>query len=209
MTLRGVDWAVVLGASGIGGAILLGCIIFTGDTPPLTYLRLALLALVAAAAFILDEPAAAAVQATPTTLLRRTAVRAVALGVPVAVWVLGLLAIEQRAAPTPFLALLLEGAGAVAVAVALAACLRLTGNHEPGDIIASVCGAAILTVLLLDPLPRSLLLFPTAEGWAPSSALWASLILMSTLVTIGVSQDRPHRQRASRPGLKRVSIRKT
>lgn len=197
MTLRGVDWAVVLGGSGCGAGILLGCIIFTGDTPPLTYLRLALLALVAAAAFILDEPAAAAVQATPTTLIRRTAVRTTALGAPVSVWVLGLLGIEQRAASTPTLALLLEGAGAMAVAVALAACLRLAGDNEPGDIIASVCGAAILAILLLNPLPRSLPLFPIAEGWATSSALWASLILASTLVTIGVSRDRRHPQRLS------------
>ena len=55
----------------------------------------------------------------------------------------------------------------------LAACLRLAGNHEPGDIVALV---------------------PIAEGWATSSALWASLILASTLVTIGVSRDRHHRQ---------------
>ena len=197
MTLRGVDWAVVLGASGCGGAILLGCAVFTGDTPPFTYLRLALLALVAAAAFILDEPAAAAVQSTPTTLTRRTAVRATALGAPVAVWVFGLLAIEQRSEPTPTLALFLEGAGAMAVAVALAACLRLAGNEEPGDIVASVCGAAILAILLLNPVPRSLPLFPVAEGWAASSALWASLILISALVTVGVSRDHCHRRRLS------------
>ena len=82
----------------------------------------------------------------------------------------------------------------MAVAVALAACLRMAGNNEPGDIIASVCGAAIITVLLLDPLPRSLPLFPIAEGWATSSALWASLMLASALVTIGVSRDRRHPQ---------------
>lgn len=195
MTLRGIDWAVVLGASGCGGAILVGCIIFSGDTPPLGYLRLAILALVAAAAFILDEPAAAAVDATPTPLTRRTAVRATALVAPVAVWVLGLLAIEQRTAATPTLALLLEGTGAMAVAVALAACLRMAGNHEPGDVVASVCGAAILAVLLLNAAPGSLPVFPVAEGWAASSALWASLTLTSAFVTISVSRDRHRRQR--------------
>lgn len=195
MTLRGIDWAVVLGASGCGAAILLGCLVFTGDTPPLGYLRLALLALVATSAFILDEPAAAAVDATPTPLTRRTALRATALTVPVAIWVLGLLAVEQRTASTPVLALLVEGTGAMAVAVALAACLRMAGNDEPGEVIASVCGAAILAILLLNPLPPSVPVFPVTEGWAASSALWASLTLTSVVVTVSVSRDRPYRQR--------------
>ena len=85
----------------------------------------------------------------------------------------------------------------MAVAVALAACLRLAGNEEPGDIVASVCGAAILAILLLNPVPRSLPLFPVAEGWAASSAPWASLILISALETVGVSRDHRHRRRLS------------
>jgi hypothetical protein len=190
VTLRGVDWAVVLGASGCGAVVLLGCVVFTGDTPPLTYLRLGLLALVAAAAFILDEPAAAAVDATPTPLTRRTAVRTLALVAPLGVWGVGLLAVERRAASTPTLALLLEGAGAMAVAVALAACLRLVGRREPGDVVASVCGVAILGILLMNPLSRSALVFPVAEGWAASSAFWASLTVASVLVTIGASRSR-------------------
>jgi hypothetical protein len=195
MTLRGIDWAVVLGASGCGAAILLGCVVVTGDTPPLGYLRLALLALMAASAFILDEPAAAAVDATPTPLTRRTALRATALAAPVAIWVLGVLAIERRTASTPVLALLVEGTGVMAVAVALAACLRTAGKDEPGDVVASVCGAAILAILLLNPLPRPVPVFPVTEGWAASSALWASLTLTSVVVTIGVTRDRAHRQR--------------
>ncbi|MEP6629970.1 MAG: hypothetical protein ABJA89_05835 [Lapillicoccus sp.] len=195
MTLRGIDWAVVLGASGAGAAILLGCLVFTGETPPLGYLRLALLALVAASAFILDEPAAAVVDATPTPLTRRTALRATALTAPVTIWVLGVLAVEQRTASTPALALLVEGTGVMAVAVALAACLRRAGNDEPGELIASVCGAAILAILLLNPLHQSVPVFPVAEGWAASSALWASLTLTSVVVTISVSRERTHRQR--------------
>ena len=85
----------------------------------------------------------------------------------------------------------------MAVAVALAACLRLAGNEEPGDIVASVCGAAILAILLLNPVPRSRPVFPVAEGWAARSALWASLILISALVTVGVSRDHRHRRRLS------------
>jgi hypothetical protein len=53
----------------------------------------------------------------------------------------------------------------------------------------------ILGCLLLDPLPRSAPVFPLTDGWAASSALWASLTLTSVFVTISVTRDRPHRQR--------------
>jgi hypothetical protein len=186
---------VVLAASGCGAVILIGCVVFAADTPPLGYLRLALLTLAAAAAFSLDEPAADAVDATPTTRTRRTAVRSLALVAPSAVWLLGLLGVEQRVASTPVLALLLEGVGAMTAAFALAACLRSAGLKEPGDVVASVCGAAILGMLLINPVSRSLRVFPVAEGWAASSALWASLTLVSVVVTIAASRDQPHRQR--------------
>jgi hypothetical protein len=54
MTVRGVDWAVVLGGSAIG-AVILGCsVAFAEDDPPLQYFRLALVVLAATAAFVLD-----------------------------------------------------------------------------------------------------------------------------------------------------------
>ena len=62
MTMRGVDWAVVLGGSAIGTAILAGCVAFADDGPPLPQVRLALVALAAAAAFVLDEPGADTVE---------------------------------------------------------------------------------------------------------------------------------------------------
>ncbi len=193
MTLRGVDWAAVAAGSAAGAAILIGCVAFAADGPPLGYLRLALIALTAAGAFVLDEPAAATVDAAPCTRLRRTAARSTAVMLPYAIWVGGVLALGQRSAATPVGALLVEGAGVLAVAVASAAVLRLAGRIEPGEIVASVLGAAMLAVLIFKPPPRSVPLFPVGDGWAASTALWASLATAAVMLGAAASQD-PYRR---------------
>ena len=189
MTLKGVDWAAVLGGSAFGAGILAGCVAFAADGPPLEYVRLALVALVAAAGFVLDEPAAAAVDAVPATRRRRTAARAMAVTLPLGVWAAGVLALEVRSAVTPVGALLVEGAGMLAVAVALAAVLRLAGHIEPGEIVASVLGAAMLTVLIFNPLPRSVPLFPVGDGWAASTTLWGFLAVAAATLVVATSRD--------------------
>jgi hypothetical protein len=189
MTLKGVDWAAVLGGSAFGAGILAGCVAFAADGPPLEYVRLALVALVAAAAFVLDEPAAAAVDAVPATRRRRTAARAMAVALPLGVWAAGVLALEARSAVTPVGALLVEGAGVLAVAVALAAVLRLAGCIEPGEIVALVLGATMLAVLIFNPLPRSVPLFPVGDGWAASTALWGFLAVAAATLVVATSRD--------------------
>lgn len=193
MTLRGLDWAVVLGGSGLGGAILLPCILLAPDAAPVAYVRLALVALVAAGAFVLDEPAAAAIDATPATLAQRTTARVSGLLPPLAVWTVGVLALEQRHDQTPAAALLVEGAGAMAVALALAAVLRRAGHAEPGEAVATVCGSAILGLILFDTALRSVPFFPIDQAWAASTALWTCLTLASAILTVGVSGD-PYRR---------------
>lgn len=191
-TLRGVDWVTVLVGSVVGAAMLGGCVAFAADGPPFWFVRLALITLVIAAAFVLDEPAAAAVDAAPVTRRRRTAARTTALSLPLAVWAGGVLALEQRNSVTPVGALLVEGAGVLVVAVALAAGLRLAGRNEPGEIVASVLGAGLLAVLILDPPPRSIPLLPTDEGWAASTALWCSVLVAAVAVVIAASRE-PYR----------------
>lgn len=192
MTVRGVDWAAVLAGSTLGAAILACCVAFAADGPPFGYVRLALVALVGAAAFVLDEPAAAAVDAVPATRRRRTAARATAVAVPFTVWAGGVLALEQRSAVTPVGALLVEGAGVLAVAVAMAAVLRLAGRIEPGEIVASVLGAVMLAVLIFNPPPRSVPLFPVGDGWAASTALWSALAVAAATLVLATSRD-PYR----------------
>ena len=86
MTLKGVDWAGVLGGSAFGAGILAGCVAFAADGPPLEYVRLALVALVVAAAFVLDEPAAAAVDAVPASRRRPPLPGRGRLGASTALW---------------------------------------------------------------------------------------------------------------------------
>jgi hypothetical protein len=193
VTLRGLDWAVVVAGSTVGAAILGACVAFAADGPPFWFLRLALISLVAGAAFVLDEPAAAAVDAVPITRRRRTAARATAAALPLAVWASGVLALEQRNNVTQVGALLVEGAGVLAVAVALAAVLRMAGRNEPGEIVATVLGAALLAVLIINPPPRSVPLFPMYEGWAASTSLWSCVAVAAAALVVLASHD-PYRR---------------
>jgi hypothetical protein len=192
VTLRGVDWAVVLGGSAIGTAILTCCVVFADDGPPLPQVRLGLISLAAAAAFVLDEPAAAAVDAVPNTRRRRTTARTTAVALPLAVWVCGITALDQRNAVTPAGALLVEGAGVLAVAVAFAAILRLIGRVEPGETVASVLGAGMLGVIIFNPPPHSVPIFPSYDGWPASTTLWACVAIAATILVIIASRD-PYR----------------
>lgn len=189
MTLRGVNWAAVLGGTALGAVILACCVVFTGSTPPLTYARLGLVALAAAAAFVLDEPAAAAVDAAPTTLRRRTAVRLIAVALPLTVWAVGVSALDLRNEQVPAGHLLVEGVGVLAVTVSVAAVLRAAGCSDPGDNVATVVGGAILGLVLFNPPPRSVPLFPVSHGWAASTALWCSVAVAAAILLVAASRD--------------------
>jgi len=187
--LRGVDRRAVLGASAVGAVILTLCCALPSAGLPLTYVRLALIALAGATAFVLDEPAAAAVAAVPVPLSHRTAVRLLAVALPSGVWAGGVAALTLRHPAAPVRGLLVEGVGVLAVALAGAALLRLAGRDEPGELVASVLGAALLAVLLFDPPPHSVPLFPAASGWAASTLLWAGLATGAGIVVAAASID--------------------
>jgi hypothetical protein len=193
---RGVDRAVVGGTSALGVAILAACVVLA-DSPPLVYLRLALVALAVSAAFVLDDAATAAVDAVPRTRRRRTADRLLAVAVPLTVWGVGIAVFQLRTPATPAAGLLVEGAGALTVAVAAAAVLRWAGRAEPGEIAATVVGGTMLALIVFDlpswwPVP----LFPGDAGWPASTALWSGLGVASAVVVILASAD-PYRP--SRP----------
>lgn len=184
--------AIVAG-SALCLAILATCAVVAADDPPLVPIRLALVPLVVATAFVLDEPAAAAVDAVPRSRRRRTGQRVTAVVVPAVAWVAGVAAVEFRAPSTPAIGLVVEGVGVVACTMALAAVLRVAGWAEPGEVVASSVGATILGLLVLDPpLWWPAPPFPVATGWAGSTAVWAALTVVSSAVVVGASRD-PYR----------------
>ena len=187
--LRGVGWRSVLGATAVGATILVLCAVLPGGGVPLTYARLALIALAGATAFVLDEPAAAAVAAAPVARGHRTAVRLLAVGLPLGVWSTGVAALTIRHPGTPVGGLLVEGVGVLAVALAGAAALRRADREEPGELVASVLGAVLLAVLLFDPPPHSVPLFPGSAGWGASTLLWAGLAAVAGIVVAATSRD--------------------
>lgn len=189
MILRGVEWRMVLGGSALGASVLALCTAVPGAGLPLTYVRLALIALAGATAVVFDEPAAAAVEAVPVPRSRRTAVRLIAVLLPLGIWVSGVLALAVRYPVTPVTPLLTEGVGVLALALAGAAVLRLTGRDDPGEVVASILGGTLLAVLLFGSSPRWAPLFPVVDGWAASTLLWTTLASFGVLVVAAASVD--------------------
>jgi hypothetical protein len=189
----GVDRRVLGGGCLLSTVLILSGVVLAQDAPPLVLFRLALVPLAAVAAFVLDESAAAAVDAVPRTLRRRTGNRAVVLGLPLVLWTAGISALELRVPATPATALLVEGMGVLAVTLALAAVLRWGGRAEPGEVTAAAVGGAILTLVVFDvpswwPVP----IFPGDEGWPASTVLWGVVAVVSAVVVTSASRE-PYR----------------
>ncbi|MGY1652789.1 hypothetical protein [Geodermatophilus sp. SYSU D01119] len=174
MSLRGVDPVAVGGASAVGAVLLAGCVLAATDGPPYAWLHLALVPPAVAAAFVLDEPAAAAADAAPSSLRRRTAGRLAALAAPGGVWAAGVAAVSARAPGTAVGALLVNGAGVLALTLAAAAVLRRAGVAEPGEAVAAGAGGLLLALLVFDP---------AAVPMPPGGAVaWAVAALAGALV---------------------------
>ncbi len=186
MTVRGVDWAAVGGASATGAALVTCSVAGAGDGPPYAWLHLALVPLAAGAAFALDEPAAAAAAAAPSSRRRRTAGRLVLLVLPLGVWGAGVAAVALRAPGTAVGALLATAAGVLSLTVGAAAVLQWAGRAEPGEPVAAVAGALLLGVLVLDPAAVPM----PPDGLVP----WAAAALAGVLA-VALASAEPGRRR--------------
>jgi hypothetical protein len=185
--LRGVDWAAVLLGSTLGALILSGCAVFARTEPPLGYVRLGLVPLAAAAAFVLDEASAEAVDAVPRTRRDRTAARVAVLLLPFTIWSGGIEALEARVPAVPVGALLVEGGGVLTLTVALAGLLRMAGRNEPGEVVSAVACMSLLGVLVFDP--PHLAAFPLSGDWTASTVLWTAVTSAGIVVMVAVSRD--------------------
>jgi hypothetical protein len=140
--LRAVPWPAVGGITAVAVVTGAGGFAWPGGAQILFPIAFALLA--GAAAFVLDEPASAVVDVTPTSRALRTAVRAVALLVPLGAGTALVLAGALRAEKLPWPAVGLALAGSVLLGFAIA-CVVRRYSGEPGT-QASAAAAFVLIV---------------------------------------------------------------
>jgi fluoride ion exporter CrcB/FEX len=150
---------------------------------------LTLACLAAAASFLLDEPAAAAVDSVPKTLRARTSVRLVGLILPVSIGGLGLLVIGERLDSTPhrglpYSGLLLLMAGCLLLGVASASCARRF-SPAPGDLVSGIVAGLLATLVVYNPVSRWVDVFPLSphDRWSRAVILWA-VICLACLVSL-------------------------
>jgi fluoride ion exporter CrcB/FEX len=156
---------------------------------------LALASLAAAASFILDEPAAAAVDSVPVTLRARTMVRLVGLTLPASIGAAGLLAIGERleSAPSggpPYGGLLLLMGGCLLLGVAAAALTRRF-IPAPGDLVSGIVAGLLATLIVYNPVSRWVDVFPLSpqDRWPRAVILWTVICLVSFVSLARTTRD--------------------
>jgi hypothetical protein len=194
--LRAGAWPAVAGVSGVA-VVVGGCgAVFPAAATMLFPICFALLA--AAAAFTLDEPASLVVDVTPTGSVRRTAIRSLALLVPLAAGAVLMLAAAMRGLALPWTGAGLALAGNVLLGFA-AACVARTRTGEPG----AAAGVAVVLVLmapsLVPTVARWVRTFPAPGAGGPSSDhVWWTVLAVCVLAIAISTSGRVPRWRAHR-----------
>jgi hypothetical protein len=186
--LRAVPWLPVGGGVALGVAALSADIWLVPDGPGSVLLWFALAGFVSAAAFVLDEPAAAAVDAAPLPRRRRT-VRRLLVGLVPAVFWLGGAAVAARSEPAlSWPALAVTGGGFLLVTVTAAAILRRLGYDSPGEVVGAVAGAAVVLALVAAP-PRIGTVLEAYDVSTRATALWVVLAAASGVLMSWAGSD--------------------
>ena len=170
--LRAVAWPVVAGISAVAAVVGASGVAWPANSQTLLPIAFALLA--AAAAFVLEEPASAVVDVTPASPGRRTAVRALALVVPLGVGVLLVVALALRAGRPSWGEVSLALGGNVLLGFA-AACVARRRMGEPGAVAAGAVGVVLIGPGLFPPVSRWVHPFPAAgpaPGGLPVTVFW-------------------------------------
>ena len=181
-SVRTAAWVAVLPAGVLGLGVL------TLDGPVVLELRLAAVALAAGAAFVLDDPAAETIAASPTPLLFRNLLRAaLALPLVAALWTVLLLYADVA----PAWALTLELAAMLAATLAIAALAAPLVPDGRGGVAAAPALLVLLGAAAL-ALPDGLTLFaagPLDARWGASHERWASVLVAAILAFVYASLD--------------------
>lgn len=186
--LRAVPWGPVAGGTALGLAALFldGWVVPGGPGSALLWFALAGFA--TAAAFVLDEPSAAAVDAVPVRRRTRTARRLLCGLVPVAGWLGGTAALVRSGPDLSWSALAVTGSCFLVVTVCAAAVLRRVGHDTPGELVAAAAGAVVVLGLIVAP-PK---VGPVLEAYDVSTratTLWLVLSAGAVVLTSWAASD--------------------
>jgi hypothetical protein len=186
--VRAVPWLPVGGGIALGVATLSADIWLVPDGPGSVLLWFALAGFVSAAAFVLDEPAAAAVDAAPVARPTRTGRRLLVGLVPAVSW-LGGTAVAVRTEPAlSWLALTVTGGGFLVMTVTAAAVLRRLGYDSPGEVVGAAAGAAVVLALVVSP-PKIGTVLEAHDVSTRAAALWVILAAASGVVMSWAGSD--------------------
>jgi len=173
---RAVPWGTVaLACAAVPG--LVAILLLDPDRMwPLQGIAVGVLA--AAAAWAMDERAAAVVDTLPRSLGWRTAARALAAVPLAAVWA-GSLIVAAGSLPDHAGLFLRQGVAAVLLGVAVATWRRSRGAATPGSTAGPAALGVVAVLALTRPFHAHAPLFPAWEGedWARSGAIWWGLLV--------------------------------
>lgn len=190
--LRAVPWAPVLGGLGIGATALPLDMWLVPGGPGSALMWFALAGFAAAAAFVLDEPSAAAVDAVPVPRRSRTARRLLVGLLPFAGWLAGTAAVVRAEPALSWPALAVTGTGVIVVTLGVATGLRRGGQDAPGELVAVGVGAGVVLALVF-AVPK---VGPVLEAYDASSrttVLWAVLAAGAAALTTWGAADPCHK----------------
>lgn len=190
---RGVPWRVVAVVAAAVPALMALTAAWPTDVWPLQGMAVGLLA--AAAAWSMDERAAALVDTLPRPLWWRTAARAMAIVPLAALWVACVLVAGDRIPDHPRL-YALQGLAALLAGAALATALRSRGRATPGLALAPALVGLVSGLALVRPVPDRLPLFPIwpHEAFGLSAAIWGC-VLAAAALALALSLGGPGRSR--------------
>ncbi|HET9945082.1 MAG TPA: hypothetical protein VFR56_05485 [Actinomycetes bacterium] len=197
--LSAVPWGPVAAGSALGVVCVAVDSWLVPSGPGSAMLWFGLAGFAAASAFVLDEAAAAVVDAVPRTLRWRT-LRRLAVGlVPLACWLLATGLVDRSPAGLSWPALAVTGTGVVCAALATSAVLRQAGNPTPGDVVAATVGGGT-TVLVLVGVPDIGLVLEGGDPTTRATAWWLLVSVVSAGLVAWSTRDPAARSRRTPSG---------
>ena len=189
--LRGAGWPPIAALTACAGAVGAGGVALIDDGIGQALLTTAFALLAAASAFTLEEASHSIVDVTPMPPVEQTAIRAIALAVPLGAGLALLVAMRLATTTLSMPAVGLALAGNLLLGFAFAAAARVR-HGEPGVRASSATLLVLILPLMYGPLARLIHTFPRAAtatgGVSPTTSWW--LAGGASLITIMIAARR-------------------